>query len=165
MKDLSEITVLAEKVLSAIERDSNLGTIMGSIRQRMLHQTPEFVVVLKELSEKTGEVGSTTRLTEHFKHLEGFRLRAALLNTIRVLRAMTKGLLGVIKGKKELAKHVRVKMLERLGKFHYGIEQLCRGIGLFLNFRLLEYEDLLVRIREVRAVLKAQNGEEEPANA
>lgn len=81
MKDLSEVTVLGERVIAAMEKDSSSSnTIIGTIRQKMLHQTPEFVVVLKELAEKTDEVAKATRLTEHFKHLEIFRVEAALTN-------------------------------------------------------------------------------------
>ncbi|XMA08969.1 hypothetical protein WAI453_001760 [Rhynchosporium graminicola] len=40
IRDLSEITVLGEKVLSAIEKDSKQGKIVCTTQQTMLHQMP-----------------------------------------------------------------------------------------------------------------------------
>ncbi|CZT03109.1 uncharacterized protein RAG0_09978 [Rhynchosporium agropyri] len=164
MRDLSEITVLGEKVLSAIQKDSKQG-IMCNIRQAMLHRRPEFVVGLEELAEKVDEVAKATRLSEHFRDLEVFRVQAALVNTLRVLESMTAGLLGVIKWGKKLAKQVRVKMIEHLGKFHYGIEQICFGLEAIFQFQLVGYRILRVNVKEVRNLLKALNGQEEPNNA
>lgn len=78
---------------------------------------------------------------------------------------MTASLLAVASGTRKLAKHVRTKVVERLGKLHYGTEQLVRGLENLLNFRLVEFDVLLVKVREVRSVLKKQNGEEAPKNA
>ncbi|KAH9220652.1 hypothetical protein DL95DRAFT_442700 [Leptodontidium sp. 2 PMI_412] len=162
MKDLSEVTVLGERVIAAMEKDSSSSnTIIGTIRQKMLHQTPEFVVVLKELAEKTDEVAKATRLTEHFKHLEIFRVEAALTNTLHVLMNMTSGLLTIVSSERKLSKHVRAKILDRLGKLHYGIEQIVRGLELVLNCKLTGYNGVLLKIKEIRTLLKAQNGKEE----
>ncbi|KAG4432101.1 hypothetical protein IFR05_012430 [Cadophora sp. M221] len=163
MKDLSEVTVLAERVVAAMEKESSSSTsIIGrTIKQKMLHQTPEFVGALRELAEKTDELAKATRLTEHFRHLELFRVEGALTNTLYVLISMTNGLLAIVSGERNLSKHVRTKILDRLGKLHFGIEQMVRGLELVVSSKLSGYNILLMKIKEIRSLLKAQNGRED----
>tara|TARA_R110002060_G_scaffold51234_1_gene62120 strand:- start:241 stop:477 length:237 start_codon:yes stop_codon:yes gene_type:complete len=78
---------------------------------------------------------------------------------------MTFGLFAVVSRERKLPKHVRARMLEYAGKLHFELERLVRGLETLLGARLVEYEVLLKKIKEVRAVLKKQEGIEGPSNA
>ncbi len=64
----------------------------------------------------------------------------------------------VVGGQKCLARHVREKLVLRLGKLHYATEQLVKGLEPIMTFRLPQFGEVLEEIRDCRMMLKQQNG-------
>ncbi|PVH75329.1 hypothetical protein DL98DRAFT_658236 [Cadophora sp. DSE1049] len=164
MTRLSDIARIADQILCAVEKHSNTGAIIGSIKT-MLHQTPDFVVGLKELTEMVEEVTKAAESPNFFRGIEQFRVHGSLATTLKALRSMTFGLFAVVSREKKLPKHVRARMLEYSGKLHYELERLVRGLETLLGGRLVEYEIMLKKIKDVRSVLRKQEGIEDPSNA
>jgi len=77
MTRLSEIARIADDILSAVEKHSSTGTIMGGIKT-MLHQTPDFVVGMKELIETVKEVTKEAEEPGFFWGIEDFRVHGSL---------------------------------------------------------------------------------------
>ncbi|KAK0115564.1 hypothetical protein ONS95_000160 [Cadophora gregata] len=164
LTQLSDIARLADETLSAIEKHSKTGTLMGSIKT-MLHHTPEFVAGLKELAEMVKEVARAVEELGFLWGIELFRVHGSLGTTLKALRSMTFGLFAVVSREKKLPKLVRAKVLEYSGKLHYELERLVRGFETLLGARLVEYEVMLKKIKDVRSVLRKQEGIEDPRNA
>ena len=77
MTRLSEIARIADDILSAVEKHSSTGTIMGGIKT-MLHQTPEFVAGMKELIETVKEVTKEAEEPDFFWGIQDFRVHGSL---------------------------------------------------------------------------------------
>ncbi len=58
--------------------------------------------------------------------------------------------------REKLAKHVREKLVERLGKLHYAMEQLVKGLEKQVQNRLEGYDEVLAVIRRCRTTLRGE---------
>ncbi len=78
LRELSEVATMAEKVAMMIEKDVDIGGMIGTIKQTLLHKKPAFVGELKGLTAKIEWVAQSTSEPEFFVNIEIYRMDKAI---------------------------------------------------------------------------------------
>lgn len=68
---------MAEKVVTTIKDDKYIGNKISMIKQKLLRRSPEFLAVMKKLSNKIEETGLAARHAKRFANIEIYRLDRA----------------------------------------------------------------------------------------
>ncbi|OWP00257.1 hypothetical protein B2J93_3783 [Marssonina coronariae] len=158
--ELSEIRDAAEQVVASIKADKTSGRIMSKLKQKLFFQCPEFFGLIEDVVGKGEKTALAARLDgSHFENIERFRLDAAFKFTLEALLEMMTAV-EVMIGKQILASHLRKVMLLRLGKMHWVMERLSRGLEPLLGGRNWRYDSILKKVKACREVLRVQNGGE-----